>query len=399
MNALPSETQLWNALPNPALIVEPDWSITAVNAAGEAFLATSERQLQGQSIIRLVGQTSRTAALIEQSSTRAMSMADYEVELTLPDQPTRLVDLHCTPLPDETGAARTGRLMLVIHPRAIAESMDRSLSHRDAARSVTGLAAMLAHEVKNPLAGISGAAQLLQMTLGDRERELTELIRAETDRISTLLTRVEAFGMQGSTRSEPVNIHDVLDRSVKSAKAGFARHVRFIEEYDPSLPPVMGDADQLIQVFINLLKNAAEATPEVGGLITVRTAYRSGVKVMTATGRRASLPLQVTISDNGRGVPEGLIDHLFEPFVTSKTTGTGLGLAYVSKIVAEHGGVISCESEPGWTRMRLRLPIASANDVAAAERARAEAEAKAAGEIAVTEPAAAHAAGPVGERG
>ncbi|MEO1316408.1 MAG: ATP-binding protein, partial [Pseudomonadota bacterium] len=226
---------------------------------------------------------------------------------------------------------------------------------------------MLAHEVKNPLAGISGAAQLLEMSLGERDRELTDLIRAEANRISDLLAQVEEFGAIGPRRSIPVNIHDVLDRAVKSAKAGFARHARFIEEYDPSLPPVMGDPDQLIQIFMNLLKNAGEATPEVGGLVTVRTAYRAGIKVVGPSGKRASLPLQVTIADNGSGVPEEMKRHIFEPFVTSKSSGSGLGLAFVSKAVSDHGGVISCESEPGWTRMKLRLPIASARDVAAAE--------------------------------
>ncbi|MEM6679175.1 MAG: ATP-binding protein, partial [Pseudomonadota bacterium] len=260
-------------------------------------------------------------------------------------------------------------LLLLIQPRAMAASMDRSLAHRDAARSMQGMAAMLAHEVKNPLAGISGAAQLLAMNISERDRELTDLIRAEADRISKILNEVEDFGADAPVRSVPVNIHDVLDRAVQAAKAGFARHVRFIEEYDPSLPPVMGDPDRLIQVFMNLLKNAGEATPEVGGLITVRTAYRAGIKVIGPAGKRASLPLQVMISDNGSGVPESLQRHIFEPFVTSKINGSGLGLAFVSKTMSEHGGVISCESEPGWTRMRLRLPIASARDLAGAESA------------------------------
>ena len=160
-----------------------------------------------------------------------------------------------------------------------------------------------------------------------------------------------------------MNIHDVLDRAAKSAKAGFASHVRFVEEYDPSLPPTPGDPDQLMQVIQNLMKNAAEAAPEVGGVIMLKTAYRAGVKVRGPHGRTESLPLQVEISDNGTGVPDDLKPHLFEPFVTSKAKGTGLGLALVSKIIADHGGVISCESEPGYTTFRLLLPVSSADEI------------------------------------
>ncbi|MEM7496411.1 MAG: ATP-binding protein [Pseudomonadota bacterium] len=358
------EGALWNALPNPALVLSPEGEILAVNATAEHFLAASERQLKGGRLSEYAGSGSRVMALVEQAARDGISMADYDVELSWPEAPTRLVDLSVA----QIGGAGAGRpLLLMLQPRAIADSMDRSLTHRDAARSMTGMAAMLAHEVKNPLAGISGAAQLLEMNLGERDRELTELIRAEADRISSLLAQVEEFGAIGPRHSVPVNIHDVLDRAVKAAKAGFARHARFIEEYDPSLPPVMGDPDQLIQIFINLLKNAGEATPEVGGLITVRTGYRAGIKVVGPSGKRASLPLQVTIADNGSGVPDEMKRHIFEPFVTSKNNGSGLGLAFVSKAMTDHGGVISCESEPGWTRMKLRLPIASARDIAAAE--------------------------------
>jgi two-component system nitrogen regulation sensor histidine kinase GlnL len=216
---------------------------------------------------------------------------------------------------------------------------------------------MLAHEIKNPLAGISSAAQLLDMTLGDGERELTALIREEAKRIEDLLGRVDAFGDTRPRPKEPVNIHDILDRARRAAEAGFASHVRFFAEYDPSLPPVPGDADELMQLFQNLLKNAAEATPRVGGVIQLRTSYSPGVSIAGVGGRRESLPLLVTVQDNGSGVPAEIRHDIFEPFVTSKATGSGLGLALVSKIVTDHGGVIECESEPGRTVMKLRLPV------------------------------------------
>jgi two-component system nitrogen regulation sensor histidine kinase GlnL len=274
------------------------------------------------------------------------------VELTLADGFTNLVNLTASPLPN-----RSGDVLVSIQPRSLAEKMDRSLSHRSAARSVMGMSAMLAHEIKNPLAGISGAAQLIAMNLGDDDAELTDLIRQEADRIVTLLERVEQFGDNRPTARQPVNIHDVLDRAHRSARAGFAAKTRFVEQFDPSLPPTSGDPDQLMQAFLNLIKNAAEAAPEVGGVITLQTSFRPGMTLAARGGRRESLPLQVTITDNGPGVPDELKADIFEPFVTSKMAGSGLGLALVSKIVADHGGVIECESEPGRTVFRLRLPV------------------------------------------
>jgi two-component system nitrogen regulation sensor histidine kinase GlnL len=253
--------------------------------------------------------------------------------------------------------------------------MARSLTHRGAARSVPGMAAMLAHEIKNPLAGISGAAQLLAMQLGDAETELTDLIREEAERINKLLDKVELFGDSRPVTRDPVNIHDVLDRARLSAASGFASHVRFVDDYDPSLPPTPGDADQLMQVFLNLLKNAAEATPQVGGLISIRTSFRPGIRMATPNGGMESLPLQVSISDNGSGVPEAIKRDLFEPFVSSKATGSGLGLAMVSKIVADHGGVVECESDPGWTTFKVLLPVWTERDRARGAGVESEAQA------------------------
>lgn len=345
---------IWNSLPNPVLTLNGNGEIAEVNGAAENFLGLSSRQLKGQAITALAGEASRLSELVRQVLRDEVNMAEYGVEFSLQNMPVRLVDLLAAPL-----AERGAGALVMISPRAILETMDRSLTHRNAARSVAGMAQMLAHEIKNPLAGISGAAQLLAMTLSDEDRELTQLIRDEAERIGALVARVEQFDGIGPARYQAVNIHDVLDRACRSAKAGFAAHVRFLQEYDPSLPPTLGDPDQLMQVMLNLLKNAAEAVPGVGGIITVRTSYRAGMKVQTPAGRRESLPLQVLIADNGTGVPEELQRHIFEPFVTSKGGGTGLGLALVSKIVSDHGGIISCESEPGWTRFRMLFPVAS----------------------------------------
>lgn len=343
---------IWSAIPNPALVVGADDRVILANSAAESFTSMSVKQLQRRPIQAFVGENSILVDLINQARGAGVTFAQYDIEIAWLDRIPQTAHVHAAPVHD-----RPGQVFVQVVPRGIAEKMDRSLTSRSAARSVVGMAAMLAHEIKNPLAGISGAAQLLGMTLDEDNQELTTLIREEAERISKLLERVEQFGDLRAVVQEPVNIHDILQRAKLSAQSGFGSHVRFIEDYDPSLPPTMGDADQLMQVMLNLIKNAAEATPKVGGIVTLRTAFRPGVALNLPGGGRERLPLQISISDNGSGVPEELKKDLFEPFVSSKSTGSGLGLALVSKVMADHGGVVECESDPGWTTFRLLMPV------------------------------------------
>jgi two-component system nitrogen regulation sensor histidine kinase GlnL len=217
---------------------------------------------------------------------------------------------------------------------------------------------MLAHEIKNPLSGIRGAAQLLESVVSDDDRALTRLITDETDRIVSLVDRMEIFSDERPIERSAVNIHSVLDRVKALARNGFARHIRIVEDYDPSLPPVFGNRDQLIQVFLNLVKNAAEAIGrEEGGEVTLSTAFRPGIRLsVPGTQDRVSLPLDFCVHYNGSGVPDDLLPILFDPFITSKPNGSGLGLALVAKIVGEHGGVIECESSPRGTTFRILMP-------------------------------------------
>ena len=256
-------------------------------------------------------------------------------------------------------------LVLTLHERSMADKMDRQLTHRSAARSVTAMAAMLAHEVKNPLSGIRGAAQLLEQDADAGGRELTQLICEETDRIVALVNRMEAFSDYAPVTRGEINIHEVLDRVRKIAQSGFARHVSIREEYDPSLPPVPGDHDLLLQVFLNLVKNAAEAAPSAGGEIVLTTAYRQGRRLASPGGDgRRHLPLMASVADNGAGIPEDLKPHLFDPFVTTKRNGTGLGLALVAKVIGDHGGVIEFDSQPRRTVFRVFLPVVTPAGVA-----------------------------------
>lgn len=343
---------IWNALPFPALTLDADNSIGDANAAAEHFFGQSAAILRRMRLDDFFREGSRVLDLIDRTRRGAPSMSEFGVELAIRDQEPQPADVQATLMFD-----RSERMLLIIQPRSVAASMEGSINKQGAARGLSGFSAMMAHEIKNPLAAISGAAQLLEMTLGEEENELLRLVQDEVDRIRSLLDRMDAFGATGPLDRKPVNIHDVLEQARLSAAAGYGRHVRFREFYDPSLPPVPGDRVQLLQAISNLVKNAAEAAPQGGAEVTLRTAFRPGVKIAVAGGARVSLPLEVTVMDNGSGVPEDLRPHVFDPFVTSKSSGTGLGLAVVAKIISDHGGVIEYARKDERTVFRILLPV------------------------------------------
>jgi two-component system nitrogen regulation sensor histidine kinase GlnL len=251
-------------------------------------------------------------------------------------------------------------MIMMISPREIASRMTQNGNSSKAAKSAIGMAEMLAHEIKNPLAGITGAAQLVSMNLGPEDRELTDMIVAESRRIVDLLENVEQFGNLRKPERAPLNIHDVLDRARQSASVGFGSHMFFVMEYDPSISVALADADQLQQVFLNLLKNASEAGSE-GGTIRIRTFYDASLRVRQADGMQARLPLQIEIIDDGPGIPPDIANDIFEPFISGRENGTGLGLALVSKLIHDGGGWIAVDSVPGQTKFRVSLPQAPTN--------------------------------------
>ncbi|MEO5338745.1 MAG: ATP-binding protein [Magnetospirillum sp. WYHS-4] len=350
----PDAEAVLNGLAVAVVVVDPQDTILRVNVAAENLLQGSAAHLRGLPLRSLLPADSPVFGVTGQARAEICPVSEYGVEIDTPRIGKHLLNIQASPAVDSPGY-----LVLTFQERSIADKIDRQLTHRGAARSVSAMASMLAHEVKNPLSGIRGAAQLLEQSSESADdQSLARLIRDESDRICALVDRMQVFSDRGPAKHNPVNIHLVLDRVRQLAQAGFGRHVRFIEVYDPSLPAVPGDHDQLVQVFLNLVKNAVEAAPKDGGEVVLSTAYRHGLRFsLPGSDTRVHLPLMVSVQDNGDGIPEDLQPHLFDPFVTTKPKGSGLGLALVAKIVGDHGGVVEFDSQPRRTVFRVMLPM------------------------------------------
>lgn len=356
-DGLPDSAAVLTALSVPLFVVDAGGHISFVNQAAEQFFASSRNSLVGRPLLNLLSEDSPVVGLVQQVRDGGHSVSETGVTLSSPKIGSHFVSIDAAVMTDLPGS-----VVVSIHERSIARKIDHQLVHRNAARSVTAMAAMLAHEVKNPLSGIRGAAQLLEQNADPEDHQLTRLICEEADRIVALVDRMEMFSDQRPLAREAVNIHVVLEHVRRLAESGFARHLRFVETYDPSLPPVYGNRDLLIQAILNLVKNAAEAAPQDGGEITLSTRYQQGVRLaVPGSGARIDLPLTLIVQDNGPGIPEDLQPHLFDPFVTTKSGGSGLGLALVAKIIGDHGGVVEFDSKPRRTAFRVMLPMAPSN--------------------------------------
>ena len=347
-------SSILNALAEPILVVGPDDRVAYLNQAAEQFFDASANSLAGGPLTELLPPDSPIFDLIQQVRLGESSITEYGITIETPRVGARLVSADAAPVSETPGA-----VALALHSHSIARRIDRQLTHRNAARAVTAMAAILAHELKNPLSGVRGAAQLLEQNASDEDRLLTRLICDEADRIVGLVDRMEMFSDDRPISRGPVNIHEVLEHVRRVASSGFAREVRFVERYDPSLPPVLGNRDLLIQSLLNLIKNAAEANAGDAAEIHLTTRYRHGVRLAVPGSKvRVELPIVVGIRDNGPGIPEDLHAHLFDPFVTTKIGGKGLGLALVAKVIGDHGGVIEFDSRPRRTEFRILLPVA-----------------------------------------
>jgi two-component system nitrogen regulation sensor histidine kinase GlnL len=346
---------LLSALPVPAILLDPANRLRFINHAAEQFLGASASSAASLPLSDFLAADNPLFLLVDQVRQHDARVADHDMALDGPRLHRMNIAVQGAPYPEEPGS-----VLLVLHDATAARALDRQLTVRGAARSVAGMAATLAHEVKNPLSGIRGAAQLLEASVAESDRELTVLIRDEADRIRELVDRMEDFG-EKPVQYGPVNIHRVLEHVRRLAQSGFAASIRFTELYDPSLPPVHGNRDQLVQVLLNLVKNAAESIVNAdihNGEIQLITGFQHGVRLaVPGTDARRHLPLFVIVRDNGPGIADDIRPHLFDAFVSGKPSGSGLGLALVAKIVSDHGGLVEVESRPGRTEFRLMLPM------------------------------------------
>ncbi len=349
-----SERTLWASLPVPAILITREDRVADINAAAEGFLNASAKAVIGQPIWDMLAVDAPLEDALARARTNGTPLFVNDVDVGTGNRAPLQSALQIAPL-----AGSDGVMILMISPRELAGRMTQSHSVKSAARSAIGMAEMLAHEIKNPLAGITGAAQLLSMNLSAEDLELTDLIVAESRRIVKLLEQVEQFGNLTEPERGAVNLHDVLDRARRSALLGFGAQMTIVEDYDPSLPLAVGDKDQLLQVVLNLLRNAAEAAGDKGGTIRLHTYYEHSFRLRRADGGGQALPLQIEVIDDGPGLPEHIKGDVFDPFVSGRENGTGLGLALVSKIISDHGGWISVTSAPGHTVFRMSLPRAT----------------------------------------
>ncbi len=344
---------LWSSLPVPAFLVDGSDCIAQANPAAEGFVNLSQRALAGSPVFdRLAVDAPLDSAFARVRSDQSVLFIN-NVDVSGGDRAPQQCNMQIAPV-----AGVPGHVLVLLEPREIADRLGRVSSVKSSARSAIGMAEMLAHEIKNPLAGITGAAQLLSMNLSSGDLELTDLIVAESRRIVALLEQVEQFGNLAPPNRRAVNVHDLLDRARKSAVVGVAAHMTFAEDFDPSLPQTHVDADQLLQVFLNLITNAVNAAGPQGGTIRLRTFYDLSLRLRRRDGSGAALPLQIEIIDDGPGIAPDIAADIFEPFVSGRDNGTGLGLALVSKIISDHEGWISVDSTPGNTVFRISLPVA-----------------------------------------
>lgn len=347
--------QLVNNLETAVLLLDDDLKVQYLNASAEALMQVSGRRCIGEHIQQVFVDGEDQQAFIN-SLSEGNPYTKREAELVLPIKQKITVDYSVNPINVDGQAC----LLIEVHPRdrLIRISREEELISNQAATQ--SLVRGMAHEIKNPLGGIRGSAQLLARMLADNDlKEFTDIIIDEVDRLKNLVDRM--LGPNKLPERDPTNIHEVLERvhSLISVEADGA--VILKRDYDPSIPELAADKEQLIQVILNIVRNAMQAmlgNPDQAQPATIVLRTRS-VRQFTIGHQRHRLVLHISIVDNGPGIPEDIRESLFYPMISGRAEGTGLGLSIAQSIVSQHQGIIECESEPGRTEFSIFLPLIS----------------------------------------
>jgi two-component system nitrogen regulation sensor histidine kinase GlnL len=349
MQSRPLAEAVLSSLSHPVIALDEQDRIIYVNPAGEEFFRSSQGILRGMPLSGFIDGDHAIFEMIKRSRNSHASVSDQGIDIDSPRLGQRLVNIQVSVSPSVGADADSPQVVVAMQEHTLVERLRGHDQFRGAARSMSSLSGLLAHEIKNPLGGIRGAAELLQHNGTEDSHELTDLIIVETDRIAALLTRMESLAGGRAIAPKPVNIHEVINHCIRLAQNSFGRDRQIISRFDPSLPTADGDRDLLIQAFINLIKNACEAT-ENNGIIEIITSYN-------LEARLAIPPLTIEILDNGVGIAQDLQEHIFDPFVTDKLDGRGFGLVMVASTIADHGGTIDVNSIPGATSFKIGLPM------------------------------------------
>ncbi len=335
------------SLPSPVILLDKNQCILYANCAAEDFFSQSLNVLRGKKIKSIMPHDDSVNDLLE-SVNEAHTLYRYDIAITLRNRRSYWVDIYVSLFEQEN-------ILLCFHNRSRSPTVNQQSINKDATRLIRGMSEILAHEIKNPLSGIKGAAQLLKYDVPLEHRALLDVISKETDRVARLVEQFDVFSLPALKFEKNLNIHEILNQVIEVAKNGFGAQVTFLKEYDPSLPLLSGNYDQLVQVFLNLIKNAVEACR---GQVTIRTEFLQETRYFVSQeNKNIRLSCGVSIIDNGKGVKEEL-KNIFDPFVTSKVDGTGLGLPLVSKIIMDHSGVVEYEHVNKKTIFRVLLPFA-----------------------------------------
>lgn len=346
--------RLLASLPLAVVLLAPGQRINWANPAAEQFFGQSLRRLAGKCLRDLL--SFEEPRLTERLADGEAPVSARDISVAVRGQGARRLDVTITPIIDEAGWQ-----LVTLHDTTTSESLGEDSSAGE--NAVLRAPEILAHEIKNPLAGIRGAAQLLARNVAEKDRALTTLIADEVDRVAKLIDQMQTLSRRTAEPVAPCNLHEAVRRAGAVISAASSGGPRIEEEFDPSLPSVLGSSDGLVQVLINLLSNAQEACREVAKpRIAVRTRFASGLQLHSSIdGKPVRLPIEVRISDNGPGIDPAMRDHVFEPFVTTKKSGQGLGLALVRKLVRDMNGRITHDRDDagGWTHFRVHLPLAT----------------------------------------